>query len=584
MKKIYFSFIALAVIASCSKVERQQEVKENSPLIIQAICDETTSKTTYTDQGDYYQFSWDEGDYVAVQIYKGGNSSKPDQIKFRAQSAGAATTLVQYGNTYDLTTGHGTSGYTNKDYTLGDYAFYPKWTGNNDFLYTGDGNSETDFVTLSEEIQYVDAKPTSVIPVIGHKESGDGTPNTIFKFKTATGVLKVTIKNMPAGATKLQLRSLNASDALSGSWYFTDDIYTNGVVMGTGEKETANTKSVTFSNLDGQEVVFYVPIPVGTIHGLSIDIKDESSLLYRIYNNGNIEVGRNSIVGLPAINAKKPVVWITGNSNAPTLYYTKDGTNKVARFGACISSSSTLDFSQFPTDLIFTGTSGGYYLSTWAGDGKLVSTGKYYLHWVALSEHIDANTLNNTNDSRIKAYGVIPFYFLATADGANLVGTYTATQTAADWWGSTGSHTDKVILQAEPALQGNRLMITNFRERAYDLSDNSGAHYPSDAAGTPVYGTLSGTTLTFSAASNFTDDKYFFYSGNGWYFYIVGSSTGLDGQDAPTSASSDFSFAVNTSDGVVLTNSGYIDLIFNWQKDDNWYAFWSFQNMVLTKQ
>lgn len=504
---------ATMVAISCAKTEipaneiPASETSEFVPLVIDAVVDDDVTKTTYSDNGTKYEFSWNANDYVAVQVYKGGSSAKPDQIKFKAQSDGATTTLVQDGNTFDLTVGHTVDGYSNKNYTLGDYAFYPKYaeSNNNDLLYTrnatgsGDGDSSTDYLKLYESVPYVPGNPTSVIPIIGRKESGDGTPNTMFKFKTATGVLKISLKQIPAGATKLVLTSKSASDQLSGEWLFTDDTYTNGIVMGTDNKNYTNTKTVTFTGLSGLDTYtdFYVPIPVGAINGILVDIKkDDNTLLWRVSTDQMLNISRGVVTELPDIDISgKSIAFTVGStSNDPTASITQSG---FARVCVNVTNSAVNAPLGYPAGLWFSGNT-NYNISTWDAtyDDLLAdkSSGLYYMHYVALSATVEANTLSGLDDKRVKAYGTVPFYYLSGESVSNYMGQYDITY-------GTSDKTTLTLAASDNPIKGN-VMLTEFAGTAGKL-----------------YGVYSGgensMNLVFTNSYNlpFTSSVYI-YSGN----------------------------------------------------------------------
>ncbi len=519
---IAFSASMLALL-SCAKKEMVSNDENGfSPLVIRAVVDEDVTKTTYTDNGSAYEFSWNQNDYVAIQVYKGGSSTKPDQIKFKAQSDGATTTLVQDGYSFDLSDDHNVAGYSNKNYTLGDYAFYPRYatSNNNDLLYTrnasgtGDGDSSTDYVKLHESIPYVPSNPSSVIPIIGKKESGNGTPNTLFKFKTATGILKISLKQIPTGATKLVLTSKTATDELSGEYLFAEETtYNNGIVMGVGTKNYTNTKTVTFSDLSGLDTYtdFYVPIPVGSINGLVVDIKkDDNTLLWRISTDAVLSITRGVVTELPSFDMTGKGVTsfsVSGTSANPGLTFAKSG---ITRICANFSTSSTNDPSAYPDGLHFENNSvNNYQLATWntakSASPELqrltdASTSVCYLHYVALSSGVAASTLSGLSDKRVKAYGTIPFYFLSATDNSALVGTFNHATT--DECKSANSPADipatasfSFIASTDPA--NSNIMISSVDGTACSLS---------------IPGMFDGTSITLTGSylfvKSFASDKF----------------------------------------------------------------------------
>lgn len=319
MKKYIFPIITLSifVLVSCNRELEKTEIVEQtsrseieSPEVfsIKAYIDDTdvASKTEYTDETDHYSFTWKSGDVIAVQIF---NGTVPNQIKFSANSDGASSNFNQIGSTFDLTTTHQAEGYSNKTYTLGDYAFYPKERGENTFEYVPNGSAIDNYVKLKETVDYYTGAqgPMSIIPLLGKKQSGDGTPTATYQFRTASGVLKLTLNNLPAAANKIKVTSKNSEDVLSGEWYVNDDLFESGTIMtGSNVKAHSHTKTVTFSNSTTSNVDFYIPIPAGTIHGFTLEVYSYDTVIYTKSTSKDIEIVRARVTEIPALSLNVP--------------------------------------------------------------------------------------------------------------------------------------------------------------------------------------------------------------------------------------------------------------------------------------
>lgn len=530
MKNLYyFIFVLVALLVSCNKQTNVLQEEGPEPIVLKAVWDDEFTKTTYTLNGDVYEFSWNEGDRVAVQVYTDGDNPTPDFLRFIAQSSGSSSILRQDG-THDLTPNHDAEGtWSYKTHLLGEYAFYPGAYNNGHFYYNKGTSFSDDYLTLQTSIPYDAESPTSIIPIIGKKHSGDGTPYTTFNFRTATGVLKFTLNNIPAGANKVTLTSHNTGDALSGYWYLTDDTYTNGIVMGVDVRNsTYNTKSLTFSSLDGQNVDFYVPIPVGTIHGLDIEILKDTNVVYSLYKmstDAEIAMQRSVVTELPAIDCQAAKVTITGPATAPVLNKWFSPTT-VKKLRIQITQSAEPDLSSFPSGFFFTDPRSPYTLTSWNGTGNLASSGKYYLHWLALSEDVQANALSGLDDARVKAYGSIPFYFISSADATAIAGTYNFTSLYAftinnrsAWQDMTSNNSVYVannysdshikFAVSDDATQG-AIMMTDFMGFGSDgvtnksfteqkiITDENNIWDPTGTYDTvsPIYGLYSGNVIT----------------------------------------------------------------------------------------
>lgn len=281
MKKI--SYIALAALAAVACVKEADnaapEVVKGTPITIRAYVAPET-KTAYEGEKT---FSWVEGDNVSLMVVN-DETGVPDVIRLTASSSGATTDLV--GTMVD-------------GYSPADYAFYPKDTG--DSYYSSDLGPVVDaenkvmnlrmWGTITPDL----ANPMASIPLIG-KRDADGN----YAFKTATGILKITVENIPADAYFLQLDHTEAV-ALNGNFSFGEDctIYMSNVV-GTPWPQ----KYVSFTpEAEGETRTFYVPIPVGTIPaGLTVSISSSSrGNLVLATTKDAIEIVRNRIVATPKL-------------------------------------------------------------------------------------------------------------------------------------------------------------------------------------------------------------------------------------------------------------------------------------------
>ncbi len=433
MKKIFtLLFVFSALLIACSKVEMgtNEAEKGTKEFHIRAISEDVLTKTSYELTDGMYNFSWHSDDNIGVQMIKISDSSFDMSLFTNSSSAGPVATFSATGSA---------------THSLGNYAFYPCRypNGSSGFYYDSKyiyfSTSQTDlsylktgtavasqdeadaaekatvrlFGTITEDA----ANPMRHIPLIGIKKG----ETTDFSFKAATGVLKLTLKSLPATATQIRL---DATDyALNG--YFVFD--TNGEIKESYKKEGYGQKYMNITTSGDSERAFYFPIPTGTIPAgkLTVSVTDGTNVLYAVTNKQDIELVRGEITELPSISVKSPSITISGASTDPLLSFTKDGLSSVNKFCACISNSATNNFAIYPTGLVFSLASGSYHLNTWAYDGKLTNSGQYYLHWVAVSENINANTLTSLTDPRIKAYGVIPFSFLTEADKTAILGNWT---------------------------------------------------------------------------------------------------------------------------------------------------------------
>lgn len=281
MKKLAIFALAALAFAAC---QREVEIPVNNTstykVTITAGFDEADSKTAYDEAG---KFSWVEGDKVSMMVTN-DETGVPDVITLTAESSGAVTTLT---------------GDCPEGYTVADYAFYPKGTGNeyysSDLGKVVDAENKVMNLRMWGTITPDPANPLASIPLIGKKDE-----KGFVQFKTATGILKITVSNIPADAYFLQLDIDDETTALNGNYSFGEDctIYMKNIV-GTpwGQKYVKFTPEA-----DGETRDFYLPIPVGTIPaGLKVSLACTSGTLELAETKEAIEIKRNIIVRTPAL-------------------------------------------------------------------------------------------------------------------------------------------------------------------------------------------------------------------------------------------------------------------------------------------
>ena len=248
MKKLSFISMALFVatlVFSCSKVgEADNAPREARKVSIAATTEIPTpygeTKASITDAG---AFSWTAGD--AIKIYNGSGFSESSSLTADGTSANFQVTLV--GNQ-----------------SLQKVAVFPATA-----VPVLDGNKLT--LTLPSEIAWEEGKAQNVMIA-----TADFSTKSL-NFKNVGAIFKVTLKNVPAGAAKVEF---DFGKRISGTFEI-EDITADGdlqieAVAGSG------TVTFTFDELaaNKEEMVFYVPVPVGTYEKFGFDVKgtDDSSL------------------------------------------------------------------------------------------------------------------------------------------------------------------------------------------------------------------------------------------------------------------------------------------------------------------
>ncbi len=463
MKKINF---ALAAIFALTFVGCQKEsVKDLTPatITLNGIYAESLNvvKSDYELSGTTYNFKWVAND------------------KFIAQSYNSSTTT--YGSTlFTATAGDAAqvpfTGTPESGYELGTYAFYPNngASGNTNLTYKGgeitpvavdaDVTAETATVSMAGTITEDKAHPMAHIPMIGVKDA-----NGDYQFTACTGVLKITIKDFPTSATLIRIDRASGTFPLNGNFVFdTNYEIKSSYLKGTswGEKYLNITSSATVEDRS-----FYFPLPTGTIGAgeINISISDGSSSLYLVTNKVAITLSKGVVTELPAFTyrSQPAKVTITGSSSSPSMHFWHDAS--VVRILGHISTSSIHDLGEYPASgLSFSTNYASYNLTNWTGTDKLTDSNKYYLHWIALDTYVSASSLSGLTDEKVKAYGTIPFYYLAPADEA-LAGTYKfealyclAYCDRSTWRNLTDSDDNRLVLAVSDNSSKGSVMITDY--------------------------------------------------------------------------------------------------------------------------
>ena len=281
MRKYFYASLALAAVmtVSCNKaeIEAPEEVI-GTPITIHVSYDDDT-KTTYADGKT---FSWVKDDNIALQVIKDADNSL-DVITLSAASTGRNVDF---------------SGIIPEGYSVGSYAFYPKGTG--DSYYSSDlgkvitSTGEMHLRTWGTITPDLD-NPMGSIPLIG-KRLSDGT----YRFRTATGILKITVENIPADTYFFQLDAADGT-ALNGNFSFGDDctLYMENVETAWPQKYVYFTPQA-----DGETRTFYLPIPVGTIPaGMTASINSSSlGKVVLATTKDAITVTRNKVLNLGTLS------------------------------------------------------------------------------------------------------------------------------------------------------------------------------------------------------------------------------------------------------------------------------------------
>ena len=305
MKKVFLSLIGIsALLFSCTREQlptnsETENIEHESFSITAIICDSQDVKTVYDDSQTNPTFSWLATDRIAVQLENRNSAGSYDQWQFVSNGTGATASFSADESSYTLN--------ITDTWKLATYAFYPKHAADanekRDLVF----DNSNDRVYLQPESKVSKSELTSLVPLIGVRDNNtsvDSKSGVVYNFKTATGALRVSLKNTPSTVKKIKVTAASVSGYLAGyvrlsniadSEISIDDIYSNG----------KNTKIITlgFAPTEGEDLVVYVPIPTGTLTGgLTISVLGENDAEIISRTTGeDVVITRNSLIAIPDI-------------------------------------------------------------------------------------------------------------------------------------------------------------------------------------------------------------------------------------------------------------------------------------------
>lgn len=287
------------MVLSCTREQRPSPGTENQGInatvsIVAKIEDDDFAevKTTYDETYANPKFAWLDGDMITVQLEKreGVGHSKHTFTT----SGGDLSATFDATAGIDLTT-----------YKLSTFAIYPRHTPAKDWDLDYDITNND--VYLKKEITVSKADLKAIVPLIGTKNSAtedNATSGVLYNFKTPTGVIRLSLKNVPASAKKVQLVAKSASDYISGYVGLTA-MEDGEISMGDIYYDRTPSKTIifNFTPTEGEDLIVYMPIPTGTLTGgftVKVLGNDDAEILGCSISQ-DVEIERNNIYFVPDI-------------------------------------------------------------------------------------------------------------------------------------------------------------------------------------------------------------------------------------------------------------------------------------------
>ncbi len=282
-------FIGLATLSlalsSCVKDESDMLPNPNQREVYTAIIEDIAEGTraTATDAG---VFSWTDGDplsMIAVNLEAGRYTVVDDPVKIAVSDGKGTFTLPE--------------GYTNPT-----YAGYP-------LIFTGaDATGAIDKISLPSEYGDFETPYTASTnsPMFAEFPTSGDTDQLYFRH--LAGVVRVRINNVPAGVRSFVFTSA-ATEPVTGPFAIDLKEESPEVSFSDASGDTANGNGSTITydfqtTTAEQNMTFYVPVPVGTYSGFTIELKGETSIVMSKTAGQSNTVERGTLLLMPEIYAR----------------------------------------------------------------------------------------------------------------------------------------------------------------------------------------------------------------------------------------------------------------------------------------
>jgi len=305
MKKIaLLSLAALALLACQREVDFQQKEAEPTYTVTLQAGIQAPTKTTYTDEG---KFSWEAGDKIGVLVT---NGTVTRQITFTTQDAKPIATFT---------------GEVPEGFELADMASYP-FTGipdgekcTSDLVY----NSANNAWMLWDNTNPNPANPLSSIPLLGTKDV-----NGYYQFKTAAGIVKFTVQNVPSATKLVELKGVEGAK-LTGIFGLNDK-----GVLGMDKAVEATSAVRNYNSPAGKKnttMDFYFFLPEGSLAAgtelrlLPAENADEAIKSFPFKTA--VEVVANKVVSVKAIEMPEEADRKVDSLALVAIYNASDGAN-----------------------------------------------------------------------------------------------------------------------------------------------------------------------------------------------------------------------------------------------------------------
>lgn len=298
MKKLLFGALALAGLFSLS-CTKEVNVSEATPgknqvvMTFRATLDEAT-RTAYTNEKT---FSWCAGDQISLRFYNPG-SDEYEWVIFSTEEGGVSANF-----TAAVDEGLEFAGLA--FYTFDGLGAVDDWDG----IPNGFQQSYIDFTELDD--------PLSVVPLVGQPSLDDN-----LVFKSATGVLKINLVNIPDNVDAISVVA-DEANTLAGYFFLDED---DMLTQENADPDYSVNYVTIIPDIVNGTASLYVPVPVGTLYaGLAVEFYNGQNLLGKKATVKDVEVARNQFIVFPEIDVAEVIPTLDGPVDVPYTWDFEEG-------------------------------------------------------------------------------------------------------------------------------------------------------------------------------------------------------------------------------------------------------------------
>lgn len=136
-------------------------------------------------------------------------------------------------------------------------------------------------------------------------------------FKHLSGLLKVTVDDIPSGAAKLTVRATSWPDPALHGDFIIEDINAPEPILKDDDFECQEVSYKFSEDYTGKSKSFYIPLPPNN-YPLEVSLRTADND-YIWFKKANVNIKRGTIVELPTVETTKPYAFITSHENGYTF-------------------------------------------------------------------------------------------------------------------------------------------------------------------------------------------------------------------------------------------------------------------------